>query len=427
MNVRFEDKGPILRKLLVELDAQTVNEKIFMVYCSLADKVDIKGFRKGKASAKVLQGLYGEVLEKEIIDSLVNDSLYPAIIETDTRCVAEPDRFEYGLLQKDQPFNYSVELETMPQIDPKDYNGLKLRRKIYTPDEKSLAEQFQLFLDQQSRLVPTKRINARLDDTVTIDYHGTKNGKGLEGVGEKGFKLTLGSQIFVPGFEEQLIGMTRGQEKEFELDFPNDHPTRNLAGQSIRFKVILREIEETVMATLDESFAKDMGYHSVMSLKQAFTEDICAYGQEQVDGDLRQALIEQLIERNDFDVPEGMIKQMLRQINSEQNRLPASQGMTLDQMGMPEDVFNRRYRAEAEMRVKGSLLLEAIARKEKIHVPRHEFEARLTELAESEKISLGMINSEHKQNFLAQMFNEKTIAFLIEQADLTEIKVQTVT
>jgi len=268
--------------------------------------------------------------------------------------------------------------------------------------------------------------DARSGDLVQIDFEGFVDGEAFEGGRGEDYQLELGSETFIPGFEEQLIGMKRDEEKEIEVTFPEEYGQESLAGKPAVFKVTLREIKEKVLPALDDEFAKGFGVESLDELKKQLADSHRTQEQNRVDGDLREKLAMALIERNPIEVPEAMIETQLKNMYENiSNRLQA-QGMSPEMLGMTPDRFRQDYRKTAIDQVKGHLIMEAVGRQEKIVAEESEIDAKLAEIAEMANAPLDMVKKYYageqpRAGLMAQIAEEKVVQFLLDHSQITEV------
>lgn len=426
MNVKVEEISSIRKKLSFELDAEKVGEEIARAYREIAKTAKVKGFRKGKVPARVMEQYYAPQMREKVLTRLINDSYFKALVDHQLAAVGNPEITESGDIAKGASFTYVAEVEVKPEVTAKDYTGLSLEKEIFAADPELLDHRLDEMLKSRSTMEVSKRKKAREGDFVTIDFQGFVDGEAFEGGTAEGHVLELGSGSFIPGFEDQVAGMKREDEKEIEVTFPEEYGNKDLAGQPATFKVKLHEIKEKMVPTLDDEFAKGYGAGSLDELKQQLEESYQQQETSRIDGDLRERLVKALVERNPIEVPEAMVQQQLEyMLGNIRNRMQ-QQGMSLEMLGMNEESFAAMYRDTAVGQVQGSLVLDAIAQQENIGVDDGEIDGKLEEVAAMANAPLETVkkyydNDEAKSSLKAQVVEEKTIAFLLGKSTVTEL------
>lgn len=429
MSVKVENISSIRKQLSFEVDADQVNEAISGAYDELAKSAKLKGFRKGKVPRKVLEQYYKPQMQDKVLTRLINDSYFKALVEHKLPAIGNPEIKESSDIEQGSSFTYVAEVEVKPEVTAKDYTGIKVQKEVLDADPKLIDHRLEEMQQSRAEQKVSTRKKARDGDFITFDFKGFVDGEAFEGGSATGHVLELGSGSFIPGFEEQLVGMKRDEEKEIEVTFPEEYGNKDLAGQPAVFKVKLSEIKEKVAPALDDEFAKSFGAETLAQLKEQLAENYRLQESSRIDGDLRERLVSALVERNPIEVPELMVKQQLEyMLNNISNRMK-QQGMTLEMLGMNEESFAVMYRDTAVRQVQGSLILEAIGDQEGIKVEDDEIEGKLEEVAAManapiESVKQYYSGDEARHSLLAQIAEEKTIAFLLGKSKVTEVSKQ---
>ena len=426
MNVQVETISSIKKKLVFEVAPETVTAEINKAYASIAKTAKVKGFRPGKVPRSVLEQYYAPQMEQQVLSRLINDTYFKAVDEHNIPALADPEIVDNSPLAAGSPFTYEAHVEVKPEVEAKDYFDLVLKKEKLELDPDFVESQLNDMRSARAELQVVDRQTAEKGDFVIIDFEGFVDGVAFEGGKAEGYTLELGSGSFIPGFEDQLEGMNLDEEKEVEVAFPENYGNAELAGKPATFKVKLHEIKAKVLPELDDEFAKSMQEESVEALKERLQENYEAQEKARIDGDLRERLIDALIERNPIEVPEAMVKRQLDyMLGNIKNRL-RSQGMSLEMMGMNEESFSHMYRENAVKQVQGSLLLEAIGTQEDVKVDDEETDSRLEKIAEMSQAPLDTVRKhfsqpENKEGLIAQIQEEKVIELLLDKAQLTEV------
>jgi len=427
MKVTVEDLSPIKKKLSLEIDADTVDVELENAYKKISKTADIKGFRKGKVPKKILEQHYGSKAQYDAAGPLINNSLYKALLDNKIEAVSQPEVTESGAVEAGKPFLYEAEVEVRPEVVAKDYTKLKLEKEKFSFDETAVQQQLEHIVNSRTVLEVTSRKKARDGDTVIIDFEGFIEGTAFDNGAGTDFELALGSNSFIPGFEAQLVGMKREQEKEVEVTFPEGYGSKDLAGKPAVFKVLLKEIKEKIVPKIDDALAKELDAKNLDELKVQIKENTITQEKKRIDGQLQENLMTALIENNSFAVPEGMIENQLHHLKDSFTRNLKAQGMSLEMLGMDNESFSKTYREMAVAKVQGELLLDAIAEQEKIVVEESEIEEKKQSFADESDVPFDQVQKyfEGEQNLAGlkgQILQEKVTKFLLDQAIVTEVE-----
>ncbi len=426
MNVKIEDISSIKKKLSFEVAADKVDAAMDQALQKIGKTAKIKGFRPGKVPRKVIEQQYAPQIEEQVLTRLINDSYFKALVEHRIAAVSDPEILDNSPIERGKPFSYEAHVEVKPQIEAKDYTGLSLKKERMDADASVIEGRIEEMRSGRAEMQVSDRDEARTGDFVTIDFEGFLGDEPFEGGKAEDFVLELGSGSLIPGFEEQVEGMKRGENRDVQVTFPENYGNKELAGQPALFKVALKEIKEKVLPTLDDEFAKGFGLEGLADLREKLTESHNTQEKNRIEGDLRERLVTALIERNPVEVPETMIASQLDyMLGNIRNRLQ-SQGMSLEMLGMNEDSFRQMYRESAANQVRGSLILEAIARQENLTVDPSEIDGKLEKIAQMSNASIEAVKSyyakdEARRGLMSQILEEKTVEFLLEKSDILEV------
>lgn len=429
MKVTVEDLSPIKKKLSLEIAADAVEVELENAYKKISKTADIKGFRKGKVPRKVLEQHYGPRAQYDAAGPLINNSLYKALLDNKIEAVSQPEVVESGVVEAGKPFSYKAEVEVRPEVVAKDYTNLKLEKEKFSFDESVVEQQLEQMANSRMQLEVTSRKKARDGDTVIIDFEGFIDDTPFENGAAKDFELSLGSNSFIPGFETQLVGMKREEEKEVEVTFPEGYGAKDLAGKPAVFKVLVKEIKEKIIPKIDDKLAKELDADNLDDLKERIKENTIAQGKQQVEGQLQENLMNALIDNNPFDVPEAMIKNQLLHLKDSFTQKLKAQGMSLEMLGMDDESFSKTYREMAVQQVKGELILDAIAGQEEIIVEESVVEQKMQTFADDSDIPLDQVqkyfeNAQALAGLKGQILQENVTKFLLDQAVVTEVEPQ---
>jgi trigger factor len=426
MNTQVEDLSPVKKKISVEINADQVTEEINSVYTRIARNAKLKGFRPGKVPMHLVKQYYAGQMEQEVIGKLINDTYFKAITDNEIAAIGEPAIKDSGELSEGNAFSYEFHVEVKPEVENPDFSGLSLKKEIYTFDDSVIDSQLEQMLESRTQKEAVERDDIQQGDFVTLDFEGFIDGEAFEGGAATDHELEVGSGSFIPGFEDQLVGMKRGEEGEVKVTFPEDYGNDDLAGKDATFKVTIKEIKAKVAPELNDELAKEFGADSVEDLREKIGENYAKQEKQRIEEDLKERLMAQLVERNPVDVPETMVEAQLDFMHQNITGRLKSQGMSLEMMGLNDEAFRAMYRDTAVKQVQGSLILEGVGSAENISVDDGEIDARLEEIAEManaplEEVKKYYSSDEAKKGLLAQIEEEKVITYLLGQAEIQEV------
>lgn len=426
MNVRVEDVSSIKKKLIFEVAPEQVDKEISKAYKKIGKNAKIKGFRAGKVPQSVLEKYYGAQMEQDVLTSLINATYFKALQDNDVPAVGEPSIVESSGINKGEAFTYEAEVEIKPVVTAKNYTKIALEKEKFVSDPKVLEDRLEEMRASKAQLEVSTRKKARKGDSVVIDFEGFIGDNAFAGGKGEDYVLELGSGSFIPGFEDQVVGMQREAVKDVEVTFPEEYGQAELAGKPAVFKVVLKEIKEKVVPELDDEFAKSYGVDTLDELKEQLQKSYEAQETNRVEGDLREKLVGTLIENNPIEVPEAMIAKQLDYMYENITNRMKSQGLTPQALGITPENFRENYRKTAADQVSGNLILEAIGRQENISADASEIDAKLEEIATMANAPLDMVKkyyagAEARSGLMAQIAEEKVVSFLLDSAKIKEV------
>jgi len=421
MNVKIEDVSSIKKKLIFEVASEQVDKEINKAFKKIGKTAKIKGFRAGKIPVSVLEKYYGGQMEQDVLTSLINATYFKALQEHDVPAIGEPNIVESSGITKGEAFTYEAEVEIKPEVTAKDYTKLSLEKEKFVADPKVLEGRLEEMRASKAQVEVSTRKKAREGDSVLIDFEGFIGDEAFDGGKGEDHLLELGSGSFIPGFEEQVVGMKREEAKDVVVSFPEEYGQPELAGKPATFKVVLKEIKEKVLPELDDEFAKSFGTDTLEELKAQLQKDYETQETNRVENDLREKLVGALIESNPIEVPETMIAKQLDYMYENITNRMQSQGMTPEMLGITPENFRENYRETAIEQVSGNLILEAIGHQQKIVADESEIDAKLEEISAMANAPIDMVkkyyaSAEAKSGLMAQIAEEKVVSFLLESA-----------
>ncbi|MBP1737365.1 MAG: trigger factor [Oscillospiraceae bacterium] len=385
MNVKSVEKQEKSQvELVIEVNGQEWADAVEKVYKSNRNKLNVPGFRKGKAPRKIIETMYGNgIFHEDAIEALYPKAYAQAVEQEKLEVVAHP-KVEISSVDE-AGFVFKVAVTVRPEVTISNYKGLSAVKGEITVADEDVEKELKPLIEQATRLVSVDR-EAKTGDTVTIDFEGKKDGVPFEGGTSQGHSLELGSGSFIPGFEEGVVGMKAGDERDIELTFPKEYQVEELAGQPVVFTVKVTEVKEHVAPELDDEFAKDVSeFDTLEELKASLSEKVRARREQDVERAFGEALTDQLIEHLEVDLPESMVDYQTERMVEDYAMRIQSQGMAFEQFlsmtGMNVETLKEQAREGARRQVLSELALSAVVDAEQIEVTEEDVTAEIEKLA----------------------------------------------
>lgn len=417
-----------LEKSMVELqfsiDAETFKNAVAAAFKRESKKYAVPGFRKGKAPRAMIEKMYGaDIFHYDAINDLFPEAYEAAVKEAGIDVVGRPEP-EVVSMSEAEGATLKVKVAVKPEVTLGDYAGLNVTKKVKTVDESLVDAEIKRMQDRNGRLL-TREGAAENGDTVDIDFEGFVDGVAFEGGKAEHYSLVLGSGSFIPGFEDQVIGHSAGEEFDVNVKFPEQYQAEELAGKDATFKIKLHEVKYKELPELDDDFAKDVSeYDTLDELKDSIRKNIEENNNKQADAQVENDLIEQVVNGMTVEVPEAMYEARVEELVQDFQYRIAQQGLKLEQylqyMGMELDAFKAQFREQAEKQVKMRLAMEAIVAKEAIQATDEEFENEIKRIADAYKMEVEKVRSVVDEAAVkADLAVNKAIDFVKEKANVT--------
>ncbi len=396
MNIKSNEKTENSAfELVIEVGAAEFQAAIDKVYNRQKNRINVPGFRKGKAPRKMVEKMYGaEIFFDDAISLAYPDAYEAALKETGLKPVAYP---QLEVLEATADgFTFKATITVKPEASIKDYKGLPVAKPEVKVSAADIKGELKPYIDRASRLVSVER-KAKKGDTAVIDFEGFKDGEPFQGGKGENYSLELGSGSFVPGFEDQVIGMKAGDEKDLDITFPENY-TPELAGAQVVFKVKVHEVKEKQEPEVDDEFAKDVSeFDTLDEFKKDLGEKLKARRQEQADREFEEAVITALLEKLECEVPQAMVDYRGDKMLEDYANRIQSQGIGFEDylrmMGMTVDDMRAQSKTAAERAVRSDLALEAVAVAEGFEIPDSEVDEEIGKLAEQYSMEVDKVRS----------------------------------
>lgn len=411
----------------ITVDNDKFEAAINKAYNKNKGKFNIPGFRKGKAPKQIIESQYGKgVFYNDAIDMLFPEVYPTALDELNIDPINRPD-LDIEEISKDNGLVMVINVEVKPEVKLGEYKGIEISKPEYTVNEEEADLRLEEMRNRASRLVDVEDRAIEAGDTAIIDFEGFQDGVAFEGGKGENYSLVIGSNTFIPGFEDQLVGKNKGEEVEVNVEFPAEYHAENLAGKPANFKVVVKNVQRKELPELNDEFAADTTeFNTLDELKADLRTKLEEEAKNRAEAEMRNALVEKVSEATELEVPEAMIEAQLDNMMMELNYQLQYQGLQLQQLlemtGRTIEELKAERREEATKLVKSSLILEAIAKAENVEVSEEEIEAELDKMAQMYNMEVEKIKSAMRpadlEDIKGQLTIRKTIDLLVDNSKL---------
>ena len=373
-------------KLSFEVEAEKFEEAIQKVYAKSAKYFNIPGFRKGKAPYKIVEKQYGaQIFYEDAFNEVVPEIYEKELTDAGIIAVSRPD-IDITQMEKGKDLIFTATVQTKPEVELGKYKGIELKKIEYNVEDENINHELGHMQEHNARLVNVEDRSVESGDTTVIDFEGFVDGVAFDGGKAEGHELVIGSNTFIPGFEDQIIGMNIGEEKDINVTFPEEYFSKELAGKEATFKVKLHEIKKKELPELDDEFAKDVSeFDTLDELKASIKEKLEAENTSKAKYETEEEAIKTVCDDVKVEIPSGMVETETDNMIKEIEQRLMYQGLNLEQylqmMNKTEADIRKELAEQAERQVKVRLVLEAIIKKEKIEATEEEVNAKLEEMA----------------------------------------------
>ena len=389
MSAKWErDSDASKGTLTFDIDVDTINKGIDEAFVETRKKITVPGFRKGRVPRQIFNQMYGEEsLYQDALNKVLPDAYSAAVKETGIKPVDQP-KIDIKSMEKGQPWTLTAEVAVEPEVKLGDYKGMEVPEQDTTVSDADVDSEIEKKRQQQAELVLKEDKPAAKGDTVVIDYEGSIDGKKFDGGSADNYSLELGSGSFIPGFEDQLVGVNSGDDVDVKVTFPEDYHAKELAGKEALFKVKVHEIKEKQLPELDDDFAKDVDedVDTLDELKDKTRKQLQEQKDNQAKGAIEDAAIEKAVANAEIeDIPQAMLdddtNRQMQQYLAGMQQQGISPQMYFQITGTKEDDLKKQFANDAEQRVKTNLVLEAIVDDAKLEASEDEIKDEVKDLA----------------------------------------------
>ena len=429
MSLKVENLEHNMAKLTIEVSAEEFEEAIKHAYVKNKNKINIHGFRKGKAPQAMIEKMYGAGIFYEDAANELIPKAYDAEIENcDLDLVSQP-KIDVVQIEKGKPFIFTAEVAVKPEVTLGAYEGVEVPKTEINVTDEEVEAKLKEAQEQNAREITVEDRAVQDGDIITLNYAGTVDGVAFDGGTAENQQLVIGSHTFIDNFEEQLIGVEINGEKDVEVTFPEEYHAEDLAGKAAVFHVKVLGIKEKQLPAIDDDFAQDTTeFDTLEEYKKDIKEKLATAKEEQAKAAAQNALIDQIVESSEMDIPDAMVDFQVDQMVDEFKQRLAYQGLSLEQYvqfsGQSMDALRESMKGDALKRVQGSLVLEAIVAAENIEADEEDLKKEFEKMAQMYQMEAsqieGMIPEEQKENMKKDIAVQKAVEFVLDQANVTE-------
>lgn len=427
MKSTVEDLSKIEKKLTIEVPAEAVQNSFKKAYAEVQKTAQLKGFRKGKAPIGKIKEIYSDRVTPDVLNDLVDQSYRQALSEHSLTPIDMP-KVEIGRFSEDQGLEYSATLETRPEVDLKNYENLKVQREVLEISEEKVSAVLEDIRQSRAQNVPVLEDRAAQNgDVAVIDFEGFIGEEPLAGGAGQDHKLELGANQFIPGFEEGVVGMKVGTQKDLNLKFPEEYHAKEISGKDVLFKVNLKGLEKKELPELTDEFAKEYGEHeSLEALKTAIREDIRIGEESRINNEMKDRILKLLVKNNPVEVPRSMVEKQKQHLVADLQQRMQQQGMSQGQFEEYKSKWEDDFENTASQMVQSSFLIGALAEKHDLHANDGDFEEKLKEYGEQMNIEVDRLRDfygkpEQRQRLDFQLTEDKVVDFILSTANVEEV------
>ncbi len=425
MAVKSEQIEKNLVKLTFEVSAEDFEKAVQQVYLKNKNKINIPGFRKGKAPRAIIEKEYGTgVFYDDAINAVLPAAYEAAVKEENLDVVAKPE-IDVENIKKGEPLVFTALVTTKPEVVLGDYKGVEIEKIEYNVTDEDVEKEIENARKMNARLISVEDRTVENGDITVIDFEGFVDGVAFDGGKGENYELEIGSGNFIPGFEEAMIGMQIGVEGDVNVTFPEEYHAEKLAGKDATFKVTVHEIKVRELPEVDDDFASEVSeFETLDEYKANIRKTLEEKAEQRTKSETEEAVISKVVENADIEIPDAMIESRIDFMVQDYAQRLAYQGMNIDiylkYSGMTMEQLRMQFRGQAAKQVKGSLVLEAVADAENIEVGAEEYEMHIADMAkqynmDSDKLK-ELIQENEKESIMNDLKITKAVQLLVNHA-----------
>ena len=414
MSLQVEKMEKNMAKLTIEVAAEDLEKAMQSAYQKAKGRISIPGFRKGKAPRKMIEQMYGKgVFLEDAVNALIPEHYSKALAECELEIVSQPT-IDITQAEPGKALIFTAEVATKPEVTLGDYKGVEVPKTEINVTDEDVDAEIKKEQEKNSRTINVEDRGAQLQDVVTIDFEGSVDGVPFDGGQATEYPLTLGSNTFIPGFEDQLVGAKVGDDVDVKVTFPEEYQAKELAGKEAIFKCAVKKIEAKELPELDDDFAKDVSeFDTLAEYKEHVKTNLVERKENEAKRAKEDAAVDKAIENAQMDIPEAMLQTQCRQMLDDFSRRMQSQGLSMDQYfqftGMTADKMMEDMKPQALKRIQTRLVLEKVAEVENIQPTEEEVNEEISKMAEAYKMEADKLKELLGERELEQMKKDMAV------------------
>lgn len=425
MSLQLEKLEKNMAKLTIEVTAEELEKALQDAFMKNKNKISVPGFRKGKVPRQMIEKMYGpEIFYEDAANALIPDAYEKAVEECQEDIVSSPE-IEVTQIEKGKPFIFTAMVALKPEVKLGKYKGVKVDKVDVEVTEEEIEAEINRERENNARIIPVTDRPVQDKDQIKLDFEGFVDGEAFDGGKGEDYALTIGSGTFIPGFEEQLIGAEIGKEMEVNVTFPEDYQAENLKGKAAVFRCTVKEIKERELPELDDEFASEVSEFETL---EEYKADVKAKLTESKNKEAREAkeaaVLEAIVKDSEMEIPEAMLTTQQKQMVDEFAQRIQMQGLSIDQYfqftGTSYNQMVEQVKPQAEKRIQSRLVLEAIAKAEKIEATEEDYEEEIKTMAEVYQMEPDKVKEMLPEKNIAQIKEDiavrKAADFVVENA-----------
>ena len=425
MSLQVEKLEKNMAKLTIEASAEEFEAAVEKAYQKAKKSISLPGFRKGKAPRRMIEKMYGTgVFYEDAANELIPDAYSKALSECEEQIVSQP-KIDVVQIESGKPFIFTAEVALKPEVTLGEYKGVEVEKAPVEVTDAEIDAEVDKQREQNARTIDIDDRAVEKGDMIKLDFDGSVDGVPFDGGKAENYDLTVGSGSFIPGFEDQLVGVKIGEEVDVKVTFPEDYHAKDLAGKDAVFKCKVNEIHVKEVPEADDDFAQDVSeFDTLDEYKADIKKNLEEKKAQEAEADKESKVIEAIVNDSEMDIPEKMIEAQCQQMVEEFAQNIAMQGISFDQYmqftGTTVDQLTEQVKPQAEARVQSSLVLEAIVKAEKIEASDEEFDEEIKRMAERYQMEADKVNEllsdDDKKNIRADICARKAAKLVVEKA-----------
>ena len=414
MSLQVEKMEKNMAKLTIEVSAEDVEKAMQSAYQKAKGRISIPGFRKGKAPRKMIEQMYGKgVFLEDAVNALIPEHYSKALGECELEIVSQP-KIDLVQTEPGKALIFTAEVAVKPEVTLGEYKGVEVPKSEIEVTDEDVDAEVKKEQEKNSRTINVEDRAAQLNDIVTIDFEGSVDGVPFDGGQATEYPLTLGSNTFIPGFEDQLVGAKVGDDVDVKVTFPEEYQAKELAGKEAIFKCAVKKIEAKELPELDDDFAKDVSeFDTLAEYKEHVKTNLVEKKENEAKHAKEDAAVDKIIENAQMDIPEAMLETQCRQMLDDFSRRMQSQGLSMDQYfqftGMTAEKMMEDMKPQALKRIQTRLVLEKVAEVENIQPTEEEVNEEISKMAEAYKMEADKLKELLGERELEQMKKDMAV------------------